>query len=247
MADYFGTRQFRAADRHSRFRVAMTAGALIGVLLLAAAAFVLSYAGIRETAISAGVSPAYAGLFPVILDAALAVACLAALGLRGAAWWMQAFAWLAVMILLAALAVVQALRAAGTSLPHKPAAAAMAAIPWLLLLLGFGLALSMLSNLQAGRALSPLSDRDNRGRTIRRPDPGEPAANYRTAGWRTVVDPGFEPDTPDVRLIPPPARPAGAEPGRSDTGPPAGSLQPGSGTAILLDLLACRPVRLPAL
>ena len=244
MTGYLGTRDPKAADHESWFRVAVTVCALIGVLLLAAATFVLSYAGIRGIAISAGVSTVHAGLFPLILDASLAIAFLAALGLRGAGWRMQAFAWLVIMIVLAAPAMVQVLHAAGTSLPHRPVAATVAAIPWILLLLGFGLALSMLNHLRTVRAVSLPTDRNNRSRTIRRPDPqetgvnyrsdlGKPAAHYRSAGWRTAVDAGRDPDTPDVRLIPPPSRPADTDPDTPDVRlipPPSRPAETGSGS-----------------
>jgi hypothetical protein len=66
--------------------------AITGVTLLAVAAFVVSYAGIRQIAVAAGVSPALAGLYPLIADAVLVVACVAALALRGARWWTQSYA-----------------------------------------------------------------------------------------------------------------------------------------------------------
>ena len=68
----------------------------------------------------------------------MVVACLAALGLRGADWRMQGFAWISITILLAAVAVAEAVHAAGINLPQKPAAGVMAVIPWVLLLLVFG-------------------------------------------------------------------------------------------------------------
>lgn len=189
---------------------------LIGVVLLAAAAFVLSYSGMRAVAISAGVSPARAGLFPLIFDITLAIACLAVLRLRGAGWWRQAFAWFTIMILLAAVALVLALRADGTSLPPKPAAAAVAAIPWLLLLLGFGLALSMLRHVRgAGDASPPAADRATTAQAIGRAHPGRPAANDRAARWRTLAESSLDPATPDVRLIPP-GGPAAEDPDTPD-------------------------------
>ena len=48
---------------------------------------------------------------------------------------MQGYAWLSVIVL---LAVAGAVHAAGISLSHRPAAAAVAALPWALFLLGFG-------------------------------------------------------------------------------------------------------------
>ena len=64
----------------------------------------------------------------------MTVACLAALGLRGADWRMQGFAWISITILLAAVAVADAVHASVINLPQKPAAGVMAVIPWVLLL-----------------------------------------------------------------------------------------------------------------
>ena len=63
------------ADGHGGLRLLALAAVAAGVLLLAAAAFVLSYAGIHAVALSAGVSPRLARIYPLILDAMLVVAC----------------------------------------------------------------------------------------------------------------------------------------------------------------------------
>jgi hypothetical protein len=120
------------------------AAVAVGVLLLAAVAFVLSYAGIHAVALSAGVSPRLARLYPVIFDAMLVVACAAILSLRGAGLPSRCYAWLTMLVLLVAAAGADTAHATGASLPHKPAAAAAAIIPWALVLIGFGLLLSML-------------------------------------------------------------------------------------------------------
>jgi hypothetical protein len=204
VSDFFGPRRSRAADYDNWLQVIV----LTGVLVLAVAAFLLSYAGIREIAVAARVSPTRAGLYPLMFDAALVVACLAVLGLRGAGWWMQGFAWFSIMMLLAAVAVVEAVHAAGISLPQKPAAVAMAAIPWALLLLGFGLWLSMLGYLRTVRADTPAGNPDN-GR-VSTAGGWEPLANQRSAGRSAV--PGTGPGSPDVRLLPPRPRPAVPDP-----------------------------------
>jgi hypothetical protein len=144
-------------------RGAQLAGVLIvitGVALLATAAFLVSYPGTRQIALAAGVSPSVAGLYPVIVDAVLVVACVAALALRGARWWMQTYAWLSVFLLVAAIAVVSSMHAAGVILAQRPAAATMAALPWGLSLLGFGLWLAMLRHLRTA-ALNPLQRADS--------------------------------------------------------------------------------------
>jgi hypothetical protein len=192
MGDFSGMRRFRAADYGNGFQVTAVVIVITGVALLAVAAFLVSYAGTREIAVAAGVSPALAGLYPLIIDAVLVVACVAAVALRGARWWMQSYAWLSVMFLLAVVALVGAAHAAGVSLPHRPAAAAVAAMPWVLFLLGFGLWLSMLRHLRTARAEDPS------GRP--RPAPWWP--------WST------DPDTAVVTALPAQLRPATSDPAR---------------------------------
>ena len=189
MSDSSGAPRFRAADYGNRFQVTAIVSVITGVALLAVAAFLVSYPGIREIAVAAGVSPALAGLYPLIVDAVLVVACVAALALRGARWWMQGYAWLSVIFLLAVVAVVGAVHAAGISLPHRPAAAAVAAMPWVLFLLGFGLWLSMLRHLRTARAANP---------------PGHPD----TAPWWPW---NADPDTADVTLHPAQPKPASSD------------------------------------
>src|SRR5262249_9484346 len=76
-----------SVDRHPKLRIPALAAVVAGVMLLAAAAFVLSYEGIHQIALRAGVSPGPAKLYPLIFDAMLVVAAAAALALRGAGWW----------------------------------------------------------------------------------------------------------------------------------------------------------------
>ncbi len=203
MSDFSGPRQSRPADYRNWLQATM----LTGVVLLAIAAFLLSYAGIRAIAVAGRVPPARAGLYPLILDAALVVACLAALGLRGANRWMQGFAWLSIMILLAVIAVVEAVHAAGISLPQKPAAGAMAALPWALLLLVFGLWLSTMRYLRTVRVDPPRREPANG--PVSTTAPLGAVVNKRSAG-RPVV-PNADPDGPEVRLLPPRPSPAVAD------------------------------------
>src|SRR5215468_7296283 len=142
----------RSADLHSTLRVAALATVAVGVVLLAAAAFVLSYQGIHQIARQAGVSPGLAKLYPLIFDAMLVIAGAAALALRGASWWARCYAWASLLILLAALAIGNALHATGTTLPAQPTKAAVAVIPWVLLLMAFGLLLEMLRHFRTTRS-----------------------------------------------------------------------------------------------
>jgi hypothetical protein len=132
-------------------RLLALAAVAVGVILLAAAAFVLSYSGIHAVALSAGVSPRLARLYPLIFDAMLVVACSAVLALRTAGLPSRCYAWLSLLALLAAVAAADAVNATGTKLPHRPTAAVIAVIPWALVLIGFGLLLAMLRHARKRR------------------------------------------------------------------------------------------------
>ena len=93
MSNYGVGRSSRSADLHSKLRLAALCAVSLGVVLLAAAAFVLSYEGIHQIALHAGVSPGLARLYPLIFDAMLVIAGAAALALRGAGWWARFYAW----------------------------------------------------------------------------------------------------------------------------------------------------------
>ena len=142
----------RGHDPHAALRLVALIAAVTGVIVLAAAAFVLSYGGIHKIALSAGMSASMARIFPVIFDAMLVVSCAAVLSLRAANWWHRTYAWLTALVLLAALAAAGAVHATGTHIPRKPAAATIAVLPWVLLLLAFSLLLSMLRQFRHARA-----------------------------------------------------------------------------------------------
>ena len=140
-------------ESHRGLRLLGLVAVAAGVLLLMAAAFVLSYTGIHAIALSAGVSPRFARIYPVIFDAMLVVACASVLALRGAGLPSRCYAWLTMLLLLGAAASADTLHATNTKLPHKPTAAAAAIIPWALVLLGFGLLLSLLRHARLRKAM----------------------------------------------------------------------------------------------
>jgi hypothetical protein len=189
----------QAADGHGGLRVLAVGAVAFGVLLLAAAAFVLSYAGIHAIALSAGVSPRLARIYPVIFDAMLVVTCAAVLSLRGAGLPSRTYAWLSMLALLAAAAAADALNATATKLPRRPAAATAAVIPWALVLIGFGLLLCMLRQGRLRRAATaaaaaaagpedipqPSGHVAVRGMTVTRP---APSTSNREATARIVLD-----------------------------------------------------------
>ena len=84
----------RGRDPYAALRLIALIAAIVGVIVLAAAAFVLSYGGIHKIALSAGVSPNVARIFPVIFDAMLVVSCAAVVSLRSAGWWQRTYSWL---------------------------------------------------------------------------------------------------------------------------------------------------------
>ncbi|MCW2907972.1 MAG: hypothetical protein JWL68_2761, partial [Actinomycetia bacterium] len=144
----------RGHDPYAALRLVALIAAIAGVIVLAAAAFVLSYGGIHKIALSAGVSASMARIFPVIFDAMLVVSCAAVLSLRAAKWWYRAYSWLTTLVLLAVVAAADAAHATGTHIPRKPAAATIAVLPWVLLLLAFSLLLAMLRQFRRTRALA---------------------------------------------------------------------------------------------
>jgi hypothetical protein len=144
MSDQATARTRSPADSLQALRLLALAAVAAGVGLLAAAAFVLSYAGIHAVALYAGVPPRLARIYPLIFDAMLVVACAAVLSLRGAGLPSRCYAWLSMLGLIVVAAAADTLHATGTRLPHEPTAAVVAIIPWALLLIGFGLLLCML-------------------------------------------------------------------------------------------------------
>jgi hypothetical protein len=142
----------RPVDGHPVLRGLALAAVCAGVLVLAAAAFVLSYHGIHAVALQAGVSRQLARLYPVIFDAMLVIAGAAVLSLRGAGPISRIYAWLSLLALLAAAAGADTLHSTGTRTPHRISAATAAIVPWALLLIGFGLLLVMLRHARLRRA-----------------------------------------------------------------------------------------------
>ncbi len=198
-------------DGHGGLRVLALAAVAFGVLLLAAAAFVLSYAGIHAVALSAGVSPRLARIYPLIFDAMLVVTCASVLSLRGAGLPSRTYAWLSMLVLLAAAAAADALHATGSRLPRRPAAATVAVIPWALVLIGFGLLLCMLRQARLRRAAAAQRDvfsQPSGHVTVRSAIVSPPGPGTSNGESAARLVPAGQPDTARV----PPAReePAGS-------------------------------------
>jgi hypothetical protein len=142
----------RPADAPRALRVVALTAVCIGVLALAGAAFVLSYAGIHAVARQAGVSAQLARGYPVMFDVLLMIVLAAALALRGAGWPSKLLVWVTLLALLAAGAGADAWHAAGRRLPARPAAVTAAILPWALVLIAFVLLLVMLRHARLRRA-----------------------------------------------------------------------------------------------
>jgi Protein of unknown function (DUF2637) len=220
MDDLSSARLLRPAGYNSRLHLIAIISVITGAGLLAVAAFLLSYARIHEIALTARVSPSLAALYPLIFDMTLVIACVAALALRGAPWWMRYSAVVIIMILLAVVAAGEALHSAGISLPPRPTAAALAAVPWALFLIGFGLGLLVLRYQRRIRAMARAASPGEAPESVSRPDARKSSADQRnahSARWNTDDQPA------GVRIVP-------AEPKRPSPGQQSGTqnARPGS-------------------
>jgi hypothetical protein len=175
MTSYSADGGLRPADPQARLRLAALIAVIAGVILLAAAAFVLSYEGIHHLALRAGVSAQLARLYPVIFDAMMVIAAAAALALRGAGWWAKGYAWFSLLLMLAVVAVGNAVYATNVTLPAQPTRAVVAVTPWVLLLLAFGLLLEMLRYFRRPRPVN--GQQREPGQAAAAADPGATAAS----------------------------------------------------------------------
>lgn len=152
----------------SALRRTAIAAAGVSLAVLTAAACALSYPGMHDLAAKAGVPPDLVGMYPVLFDALLVITGCSVLALRGAGLPSRVYAWVCLVLVLAGLAAGGAAASAGVSLPQRPAEAAAAIIPWLLVLIGLILLLLLVRYARVRRTapapdaawLSPLADAD---------------------------------------------------------------------------------------
>jgi hypothetical protein len=159
---------------------------VIVVLALAAATFVLSYTGVHAIALQAGVPTRLARIYPGIFDAALVIACVTALMLREGRWWARAFAWLSIILVIAVAGAADAVHAMDVALPHRKTAGVVAAAPWVLVLLGFSLWLTMLRQSRTQHADQPLQPTADEAVTLQ-PAALQPAADEAATLQETTV------------------------------------------------------------
>jgi hypothetical protein len=149
----FGGTQPDTAPR--ALRILAVVAVCLGVIVLAAATFVLSYSAIRAVALQAGITPRLARGYPLLLDAMLVIVLAAVLALRSAGLPSRLLAWLTLFVVMAAAAGAEALHAAGRALPHQAAAITAAVLPWVLVLVAFALLLVMLRHARLRRVTGP--------------------------------------------------------------------------------------------
>jgi hypothetical protein len=125
---------------------------VVVVLAMAADTFVQSYSGVHAIVVQAGVSARLARFYPGLFDAVFVIACVAAVMLRGARWWAQWYAWLVIILVVAVVGAADAVHAMNVAVPHRTIEGVVAAAPWALVLLGFGLMLTMLRQSRAQHA-----------------------------------------------------------------------------------------------
>ena len=148
-----------AAPRNWPRRLVNVAVTLV-VLAVAAATFVLSYAGVHAIALQGGVSVQLARVYPGLFDAVLVIACVAAVMLRDGRWWARCWAWLVVIVVLGAIGATDVLHAMNYALRHRLTEGVVAAAPVVAVLLAFSLLLTMLRQSRPQAAERPRAHGD---------------------------------------------------------------------------------------
>ncbi len=133
-----------SAPRRNWPSLLLNVAVLVVVLAMAAATFVLSYSGVHAIVLQAGVSPRLARIYPGLFDAVFLIACVAAVMLRDARWWALLYAWLVIILTVLVVGAADVVYAMNITLRHRTIEGVVAAAPWVLLLLGFSLMLTML-------------------------------------------------------------------------------------------------------
>jgi hypothetical protein len=131
------------AQRNWSRRLANVLVALV-VVAVAAATFVFSYDGVHAIALLGGVSGQLARYYPGLFDAVLVIACVAAVMLRDGRWWARLWAWVVIILLLAAIGTTDVLHAMNYTLRHRVTEGVVAAAPVAAVLLAFSLLLTLL-------------------------------------------------------------------------------------------------------
>src|ERR1700758_4316244 len=150
-----------AAPRRNWTRRLVNLLVALVVIAVAAATFVFSYDGVHAIALEGGVSTQLARYYPGLFDAVLVIACVAAVMLHGGRWWAGLWAWLVILVVLAAIGWTDVVHAMNYTLRHRPTEGAVAAAPVVAVLLAFSLLLTLL---RGSRPRDPGAPRGRRPR-----------------------------------------------------------------------------------
>jgi Protein of unknown function (DUF2637) len=212
------------------------------VIAVAAATFVFSYDGVHAIALLGGMSAQLARYYPGLFDAVLVIACVAAVVLRDGRWWARAWAWVVLVVLLAAIGATDVLHAANYSLRHRTTEGIVAAAPVVAVLLAFSLLLTVLRQSRSQAAAGEPGDRAERQPAMPAPPIALPAGPH--AGPLTPPDglPAMaRPATAPNETLPPAAPPLASQ--RAPEGEPA---PPTASSPALAPALPSPPPAVPA-
>lgn len=172
----------------------------LAVAAVAAATFVFSYAGMHAIALTGGVSVQLARYYPGLFDATAVIACVAVVMLRDGRWWARAWAWLVLVVVLAAIGASDVLHAMNYTLRHRPTEGIVAAAPVVAVLLAFSLLLTLLRQSRTRPAPQPVAE------PVAEPVAALPAGLTAVALPPVPAEPATEPvpATEPSAVIPPP-------------------------------------------
>jgi hypothetical protein len=138
-----------AAPRRNWARRLVNVLVALLVIAVAGAAFVFSYDGVHAIALLGGMSTQLARYYPGLFDVVLVVACVAAVMLRDGRWWARLWAWVVIIVVLAAIGTTDVLHAMNYTLRHRVTEGIVAAAPVVGVLLAFSLLLTLLRQSRA--------------------------------------------------------------------------------------------------
>ena len=140
----------------------------------------------------------------------LVIACVAAVMLRDARWWARAYAWFVIILVVAVVGAADAVHAMNIALKHRTMEGVVAATPWVLVLLGFSLMLTILQHSRAQHAAAGSgsgSGSASRRAAKRRAgqlalDPAAAIGQPADLGGRQSPAPALPPAAPDATFAP---------------------------------------------
>lgn len=194
------------------------------VIAVAAATFVFSYDGVHAIALLGGVSAKLARYYPGVFDAVLVIACVAAVVLRDARWWARAWAWLVLVVVLAAIGATDVVHAMNYTLRPRTTEGIVAAAPVAAVLLAFTLLLTLLRQARSQGAAAGDEPGERPTRPHMMPVPldlpalpaAPPADDAAAMADAATVETQAMPAGPAIR---PPAQPIALPAGQQEAGP----------------------------